>query len=307
MGLKPIEKACISAFRNHSTLKKSTSNIDDPVEWLQLGLSLILKTGSIIRKLRLQPLKNQIHFKEDGSPVTRDEEQIELFVRQSIARFHPDVKMLGEESGGQIPSSGLAVAIDPIDGTWALLNRMETCATSLVFLRDLEPFLGMVLNPVTGELGYAFSNRRTRLLQFSMFGEQDMGYDLPLESVRSNSLLINVHPSRKGAKLMDRLFRLWNQSGLDMVKMSGGSPSFALLEAAKGSFNYINLWSDQPAAAYDLLAGILLVRGAGGEVTDISGKPIKNIGHSGPFVAGVDEKVRLKVTKIIQNAINFQG
>jgi fructose-1,6-bisphosphatase/inositol monophosphatase family enzyme len=91
---------------------------------------------------------------------------------------------------------------------------------------------------------------------------------------------------------VDKLFQLWNESGLNMVRMSGGSPSYALLETAKGSFNYINLWSKQVAAPYDLAAGILLVRRAGGDVIDLSGSPIRDTGHSGPFIAGLDADLR---------------
>lgn len=211
--------------------------------------------------------------------------------------------ILGEESGGRIPSTGTAVAIDPIDGTWALLNRMETCACSLIFLRDLIPFLGMVQNPVTGELGYAFSNNRSRLLQFSIFGEQDIAYDLPLERIRPQSVLLNIHPQKRADLLTDKLFPLWREGDLNMVRMSGGSPAFALLDVAKGGFSYVNLWSDKASTAYDLLAGILIVRSAGGDVVDLAGKSVKDIGHRGPFVASINAEQRDLLTQLASQAL----
>jgi fructose-1,6-bisphosphatase/inositol monophosphatase family enzyme len=304
MELNDIEKICIDAFRGQSLADASFAPTDDPVEWLRMGLTLLMKSGLVIREMRLGPLKDSVKYKKDGSPATRQEKEIEILLRDTLARFCPEAHVLGEESGGSIPSTGLAVAIDPIDGTWALLNRMETCATSLIFLRDRVPFLGMVLNPVTGELGYAFSGSRARLVQFSIFGEQDVGCDLPLEQVQSSSVLVNVHPQKKADLLTDKLFHLWRKGGLNMVRMPGGSPSFALLEAAKGSFSYVNLWSDKAATAYDLLAGILIVRGAGGDVVDLSGKPVRNIGHSGPFVAGIDAELRGKFVQFTNQALD---
>jgi fructose-1,6-bisphosphatase/inositol monophosphatase family enzyme len=304
MDLKTVEKDCIDAVRRQKASDMHFAPADDPADWLRLGLTFLMKSGAMIRAMRLGRLKDTVNFKADGSPGTRREEEIELLMRETLARCCPAAQLLGEETGGSIPATGTAVAVDPVDGTWALLNRMETCATSLIFLQDRKPFLGMVSNPVTGELGYAFGDGRARLVQFSVFGEPDTGCDLPLERVQPTSVLVNVHPQQKADLLTEKLFALWRRGGLNMVRMPGGSPSFALLEAAKGSFNYINLWSAQAATAYDLLAGILIVRGAGGDVVDLAGKPVRDIGHRGPFVAGTDAQLRGKFVQITRQALN---
>lgn len=64
-----------------------------------------------------------------------------------------------------------------------------------------------------------------------------------------------------------------------MARMPGDFPAFALIEAAKGSFNYVNLWPMRPTEFYDLSAGIMLIRGAGGEVVDLDGLPTKQKGQ----------------------------
>ncbi len=86
-----------------------------------------------------------------------------------------------------------------------------------------------------------------------------------------------------------------------MVRSPGGSPAWALLEAAKGSFVYVNLWSKRPAEAFDLAAACLLVRGAGGEITDLDGTPIDLVSHAGPFVAAVDEDHRRIVAELVRD------
>ncbi len=99
------------------------------------------------------------------------------------------------------------------------------------------------------------------------------------------------------------LLKEWRESGLNMVKLPGGSPLWAMLEAAKGSFIYVNLWSSRPAAPYDLAAGIMLVRGAGGDVTDLAGSPIGATDHRGAFIAGIDEEARRKIAAIARKSL----
>ena len=92
-----------------------------------------------------------------------------------------------------------------------------------------------------------------------------------------------------------------------MVRSPGGSPAWALLEAAKGSFAYISLWSDREAEScdaenYDLDAGILLVRGAGGgAVTDLMGVEIGSLSYRRPFVPGLDGEARRHVQEIVRS------
>ncbi len=111
-------------------------------------------------------------------------------------------------------------------------------------------------------------------------------------------MLVNVHPDRNAGPLVGVFYDAWRRGGLSMVRSPGGSPSWALLEAARGRVVYLNLWSTRPAEAYDLAAGVMLVRGASGDVTDLEGKAIHIFHHQGPFIAGVDEHARRKVATI---------
>ena len=75
-----------------------------------------------------------------------------------------------------------------------------------------------------------------------------------------------------------------------------------MLEAAKGSFVYVNLWSRRAAQAYDLAAGIMLVRGAGGDVTDLAGTPVDTTDHRRPFIAGIAHEARRQVPPIARSS-----
>ena len=302
MTLTKLERACIDAHRKGNRTDAMVGAAGDQAAWLRFGLSVLLETGRMVRGMRLRPMDEGVQFKSDGSPVTALERRIEAFVRERLTEFCPEAGFVGEESGGALPPRGYAVAIDPVDGTWSLVNRTETCTTGLAFFHDGEAFLGMVLNPATGELGYAASDTGTRLLQISLFGEADAAVTLPGERLRPQTLLVNLQPSRDAQDMVGGFFEAWREGGLNMVKLPGGSPLWAMLEAAKGSFVYVNLWSRRAAQAYDLAAGIMLVRGAGGDVTDLAGTPIETTDHRGPFIAGIDHEARRKVTAIVRSS-----
>jgi myo-inositol-1(or 4)-monophosphatase len=306
--LTKLERACIDAHRKgngtDAAIGTTGGTTGGESEWLRFGLSVLLETGRMVRGMRLLPMDEAVRFKPDGSPVTALEHRIETFVRERLTDFRPEAGFVGEESGGTLPPRGFAVALDPVDGTWSLVNRTETCTTGLAFFHDGEAFLGMVLNPVTGELAYAARDTGTRLLQISLFDEDDAAFPLPGERLPPRPLLVNLQPSRDAQAVVGGLFEAWREGGVNMVKLPGGSPLWAMLEAAKGSFVYVNLWSRRAAHAYDLAAGIMLVRGAGGDVTDLAGKPIETTDHRGPFVAGVDQEARRKVAAIVRKSLD---
>jgi fructose-1,6-bisphosphatase/inositol monophosphatase family enzyme len=307
--LTKLEQACIDAHRkgnrrDAAAIGTTGGATGGEAAWLRFGLSVLLETGRMVRGMRLLPMDEAVQFKPDGSPVTDLEHRIESFVRERLADFCPEAGFVGEESGGTLPPRGFAAALDPVDGTWSLVNRTETCTTGLAFFRDGEAFLGMVLNPATGELAYGARDSGTRLLQISLFGEDDAAFPLPGERLRPRALLVNLQPSRDAQAMAGGLFEAWRDGGVNMVKLPGGSPLWAMLEAAKGSFIYVNPWSRRAALAYDLAAGIMLLRGAGGDVTDLAGKPIETTGHRGPFVAGIDPEARRKVAAMVRNSLD---
>lgn len=273
-------------------------------EWITFGLQTMFEVGAKVRDLRIQPLKELVRLKEDGSPVIVQEAAIEAFVKERLLQFQPQAKFMGEESGGEFPEQGITLAIDPIDGTWQLVNRTEACAVSIVFLRNRVPFLGMVLNPATGELAYTATGKKTRLIQPSLFGEGDRGRYLPFDQVHRDTVLVNVHPNRRVNALLTALYTAWQKDGIRMVRSPGGSPSLALMEAAKGNFIYVNMWAKRAAQPYDLAAGAFILRRAGGEIVDSTGKPIEDLIHTGPFIAGVNQKALSQITEIVYEVID---
>jgi fructose-1,6-bisphosphatase/inositol monophosphatase family enzyme len=274
---------------------------DDPRGWLRFCLCAALEACDAIRPLRLSSFADAAAFKSDGSPATRWEEGVELRLAEHLRRVAPEAALVGEETGVELPDKGYALGVDPVDGTWALLGRTPALSTSLVLVRDRVPLLGLVLNPATGELGYALTGSRARLVQLGLRGQPHVATWLPCDRVGS-PLLVNLHPSRAGRSLSDALYAAWGRDELRMVRAAGGSPAWALLEAAKGSFVYVNLWRQRASQIYDLAGAVLLLRSAGGEVLGVSGQPVDPLNHRGLLVAGARREDCEAVLALVREA-----
>jgi fructose-1,6-bisphosphatase/inositol monophosphatase family enzyme len=300
--LTTIERAAIDGHRRSlDTAPPTDAGADDVTVYL--GIRLLLEAGQLVRAWRAKTGQGGVTIKEDGSPATDVEHRIESRLRSWLSAVGSDAVVVGEETGGVLPSAGTAIAIDPIDGTRAFLAETETYSTTLALIRDGETVLGMVSNPTVGEIAYAAAGGASRLIRLSTFGEPDEASVLTRPATGARPLLVNIHPNRHGADVVSALYRAWGQRDIAMVRSPGGSPAWALVEAARGHFVYANLWSKRPAEAFDLAAAVLIVRQAGGEVSDLDGEPIDALRHSGPFVAGLDSRTVFRLIGLLRDGL----
>jgi fructose-1,6-bisphosphatase/inositol monophosphatase family enzyme len=218
-------------------------------------------------------------------------------VREALDAFAPGTALVGEETGGEMPEHGSALAIDPVDGTWAFLGGTASYSTTIALIVDGVGKFGIVAAPAAGRITYATEDS-ARVLQVSAFGEPDASYELAVAKTL-DPILVNLHPGRSARATADALYSAWNANAVRMVRSPGGSPSLALAEAAAGRFVYVNLWTKRPAAPFDLVAGVLIVRAAGGDVVDLDGRAVHAMTHGGPFVAAIDPRARKLVAELV--------
>jgi len=299
VSLTSFEKAALSSFEPSIERSVPSDEID---RFLDFGLRWSLEASGQARSRQLGADQKGFEIKQDGSPATRLERSIELMAKEMLVEVDPNAALVGEETGGVLPDDGYAVAIDPIDGTWAFLAGIHTYSVTLAVYLDRTPLIGFVASPASGEVGYS-ARGGSRLLKLGVFGEPNGGFDLPVYRDHGEAVLVNVHPGRRGAKTVDALYNAWSTSQIRMVRSTGGSPAWGLLDASKGRYVYVNLWADTPSTAFDLAAGVLLVRTAGGEVVDLEGDPIEVLGHRGPFVAAIDDDSRNRIVEIVRGSV----
>jgi myo-inositol-1(or 4)-monophosphatase len=206
--------------------------------------------------------------------VSEVDKTSEQHIVEIIKRRIPEAVVLGEElSPGAISSTGLAVIADPLDGTTNFLHGYPEYAVSIAIARDGVVCAGAVVNVPRGDEftasagGGAFLNgQRISVSRLRDPGRALIGTGFPF-------------------KTLEMLPQYMAQFSLVMRGTAGirraGSAALDLCNVACGRFDAF--W-ELTLAPWDVAAGMLMVKEAGGIVTDLEGNPARPV--AGAFVAG---------------------
>lgn len=199
--------------------------------------------------------------------LTETDGAIELFIKQSLSVIAPGDAFFGEETGGDSQANRLWI-VDPIDGTANFARGLPHFCISLARLTDGEPDLAFIYDPVHDEMFTAAANQATlcngRAIRVSTVDE------LALASVEVG--WSTRRPVQAYSDLHSRLLA----PGCSVRR--AGSAALGLAHVAAGrSDAYLELHVN----AWDVAAGWLLVRQAGGVVSEfwtsdsiVDGNPI---------------------------------
>jgi myo-inositol-1(or 4)-monophosphatase len=201
--------------------------------------------------------------------VSEADRAVEALVRERLAVLYPEDAVLGEEHGHAAGGAAAGTwVVDPIDGTWCFLNGIGAWCVSLGFVRDGAIEIGVIHDPVAGELfaarrggGATLDGRRIRVSDAASLadGTLSIGYSL------------RVRPETVTAPIA----RLLAAGG---IYHRHGSGALGLAWTACGRLlGYI----EPHMNSWDCLAGLLLVTEAGGFTNDflagdglIAGNPV---------------------------------
>lgn len=197
------------------------------------------------------------------------EEAIGAIVRER----HPDARILGEELTPEIDLRGLVFVADPLDGTTNFLHGFPWYAVSIAAVVDGTIEAGAIVNVPTGELFTAVLHAGARR------NGQPIAVSAIEEPVRS---LVGTGMPFKHTEKIDAYMRMLPRIMRDTSGIR--RPGAAALDLADVASGHYEAFWEPMLAPWDVAAGILLVREAGGIVTDLEGNPAR-VAHTG-IVAG---------------------
>ncbi len=116
-------------------------------EELQLALHLV--EGAAEVALAHLGRGNASRTKDDGSPVTDADIEVERQILEHLTQERPDDAMLGEEFGAVAGRSGWCWLIDPIDGTWNYTSGRDEWGTHVALSDRNELVLGVISRPAS--------------------------------------------------------------------------------------------------------------------------------------------------------------
>lgn len=208
---------------------------------------------------------------------------------KELRRAYPDVAILAEESGA-MGQGRQTFVIDPLDGTSNFLRGLPHFCVSIALVENGEPTDGVVFDPLRNEL-FTASRGAGALLNDKKLRIADRK-DL------AGSLLITGFPPRERARLAPQLETIRGLlAEAEDIRRSGS----AALDLAYVACGRADGYFEAGIKPWDIAAGMLLVREAGGRVCDFRGRGEKIL-DAGRIVAG-----NLKLCDALQKAIVQSG
>jgi len=192
-------------------------------------------------------------------PVTEADRGAEAAIRRLINETYPEHGIVGEELGTERADAEFVWVIDPIDGTRSFITGLPVWGTLIGLMRDGKPILGLMAQPFTGE---RFAGDGTRAWYSGPDGERPMT-TRPCGSLGEASLFTTTPAMFSGA---DRVAYDRVERAVRLARY--GCDCYAYCMVASGNADIV---VEAGLQAYDIVALIPIVEGAGGRLTDWQG------------------------------------
>jgi myo-inositol-1(or 4)-monophosphatase len=241
---------------------------------INVMVNAALKAGKGLKRDFGELEQLQVSIKGPGDFVSVADKKAERSLHQDLEKARPGYGFVMEESGVVEGSDRThRWHIDPLDGTTNFLHGMPFFAISVALERDGVLVAGVVYNPATDDLftaergqGAFWNDRRIRVS-----GRRRLEEALVCAGV------MHIGRGNHPTNLADVQAVMAKAAGVRHM----GSIALELAYCAAGRFDgVIERW----LASWDIAAGIVLVREAGGFVTDVRGGD--SVLETGDLIAG---------------------
>jgi myo-inositol-1(or 4)-monophosphatase len=232
----------------------------DPGALLVTALDAARRGGEILQGHLGRARQLAVTEKGRNDFVTRADRDSEEAIVRLIRSRHPEHAIRTEESPAA-PGTGAEWIVDPLDGTTNFIHRYPFFATSVAVRTGGELAAGAIYDPIREEM-FAAARGRGATLNGSSIRVSDC-------SRLAEALLVTGFPFRSLAKLpqfLDSLSRLIQAAS--GVRRDGS----AALDCCYVACGRLDGFWECSLSAWDIAAGALIIREAGGTVTDFEGE-----------------------------------
>lgn len=221
--------------------------------FIDTAIEAAQKAGKLILNLFHKDI--EITTKLDQSILTEADLKADSLIKNIIHENFPSHDIFSEESGRENKSSDYLWLIDPLDGTTNFSVHNPFFAVSISLLQNQNPLLGVVYSPFLDELFIAETNKGASL------NNQPISIN---KEATENSFLAyangrDIDSRRRMVKIFEKL-KIRNNKIRQV-----GAAALELCFVASGRFGAFIM---PGMNAWDVFAGALIVKEAGGTVTD---------------------------------------
>ena len=205
--------------------------------------------------------KLQVSLKGPANFVSSADRRAEETLRAELARARPGYGFLGEEGGRQEGADKTHCwIVDPLDGTTNFLHGIPQFAISIALERDRTIVAGVVYNPANEELfvaergkGAFLNDQRLRVAARRRLSEAVIACGLP-------------HLGRGDLAQFRKEFAVVQEKVAGLRRFGAAALGLAWVAAGR-----LDAYWERNLSPWDMAAGLLLVREAGGFVSDLDG------------------------------------
>lgn len=220
---------------------------------------MALKAGEILRAGYGQV--HQVEMKGLTDPVTEVDKRSEEYLVSTILSRYPDHSIIAEESGVHKGTNGSCWHIDPLDGTVNFAHGVPIFSVSIAYAVDGDVKIGAVYDPSHDELFYAEKGKGAWL------NDRRLKVSQTTEMIRS--LSVTGFPYDQQSDNMKRALDLFKKFNLQAQACRRlGSAALDMCYVAAGR---MDIYFEIQVRSYDIAAGLLIVREAGGVTTKFDG------------------------------------
>ena len=227
-------------------------------KFLDVAKKAALEAGKIISKYSGSFGEKIIKGGDKSNFATKADIEAEEIIIEILSKYFPDHNIIGEEKGKINKGSAYTWAIDPVDGTFSFAHGIPYFSTSIGLLFNNEPYVGVINHVTENNLyqaqkakGVFLNNKKIATTKVSNLEESAVGLDVGHKQTRKKNI------ESYGVRLMSRC-------GYPYI--FGSAVTNQALVAQGMLDGYV-----AEAWIWDFVAGAVIVREAGGKVTDFSG------------------------------------
>lgn len=248
---------------------------------------LSLEVGNFIAAQKVE--SSEIESKSLNNFVSWVDQEAEKKFVAALREILPSAGFIVEEGSEKRTNTRLEWVVDPLDGTTNFLHGIPFYCTSVALLENEQPVLGVIFNPISGNLFSAFKDGGARLNGDSIHCSK--------HGKLSDSLLATGFPYDdfgRQESYMELLARICQETrGVRRL----GSAALDLAYVAWGRFEAFYEYALNP---WDVAAGICIVNEAGGRCTGFDG--VSNAVFA-PDILASNDRVHEEMLKTI--ALHF--
>ena len=224
-------------------------------------IPLFEKAGRISLELRNQGLKKEI--KEDNTPVTNGDIEVNNLITTEINKITPEVPIISEEASTNKTNINLKNfwLIDPIDGTYDYINNRDEFTINAGLIINNRPEAGIIYAPAKKRLFYSYHQGKS----FEISDNKKKILDCKKMSKKGEIKAVSYSNELK-TQIKD-----WHKkfNVTEHIKMKS-SLKFCVI--ASGEYD---LYIAEPRACeWDIAAGHAILCNAGGLITDFENQEI---------------------------------